>query len=104
MGKVYGRRRRRGQPRRDDYDLQLMLHVDIGTAMTGMSVNAFAKKNPLRFADGTKLDKSSLHRRYYERRILMQPVVWPDGRSEEGPIAKAYSRLLQETLTTIRGG
>jgi len=96
MGKAYGRKRDPGRPRHDGYDLQLLLHVDLGTAIKGMSVNAFAKKHPLRFGDGSMVEKATLRRRYYERRGLLEPVTWPDGRTEEGPVAKAYAKLLQE--------
>ena len=104
MDTSYGRTRKRGQPRQDGYDLQLMLHVDLGMAFTGKSFNAFAKTHPLRLADGTTLEKGSLRRRYYERRMLMAPIEWPDGKSEQGPMAKAYARFLDEVKAVIIAG
>lgn len=96
--------RKPGRPRNHNYDLQLMLHVDLGTAVTGKSVNAFAKKHARRFPDGTVLEKTNLRRRYYERRLLMAPVEWPDGRQEESPFAKGYAKFLAEVNATFGVG
>jgi len=102
MTKDYGRIRKPGRPREDGYDLQLMLQVDVGAALAGKSVNAFidtaASARPRR----TLLEAGTIRRRYYERRKLMTPVVWPDGRCEESPTAKAYARFLAEVTAVFQ--
>lgn len=104
MTKNSGPTRKPGQPRNHDYDLQLALHVDLGTAVTGKSVNAFAKKHPFRLSDGTMLEEASLRRRYYERRMLMAPVVWPNGKQNDSPVAEAYAKFLAEVKATFGVG
>jgi hypothetical protein len=101
MGKEFGRKRKAGRPRHDGYDLPLMLQVDVGAAITGKSVNAFIDA----LSPGNKLrsgpDKANIKRRYYKRRMLMTPIKWPDGRREEGPVAKAYAAFLAHVRITF---
>jgi hypothetical protein len=98
MNKTYGLKRGRGQPREHGYDLQLALHVDLGTRLKGLSVNRFTAAYPLRLADGRLVGKGTMRRRYYGRRQLMVPIEWPDGRVEESPVAVAYAAFLTGVL------
>jgi hypothetical protein len=101
MSKTYGLKRGRGQPRQHGYDLQLALHVDLGTTLKGLSVNRFTDAYPLRLANGAVVGKATMRRRYYERRQLMAPIVWPDGRVEQSPIAVAYAAFLADVLRIV---
>src|SRR5258708_32520236 len=98
MSKTHGLKRGRGQPRQHGYDLQLALHVALGTKLKGLSVNRFTAAYPLRVANGDVVEKATMRRRYYERRQLMAPIVWPDGRVEESPMAVAYAAFLTGAL------
>ena len=101
MNENYGRKRKAGRPRNDGYDLQLMLQVDVGSALAGKSVNAFIDAAASNRTRRTELNAATIKRRYYERRLLMVPIRWPDGRREESPSAKAYAKFLAEVKATI---
>jgi hypothetical protein len=101
MGNTYGLKRGRGQPHQHAYDLDLALHVDLGTRLNGLSVNQFTARHPLRLPGGRLVAKETMRRRYYERLKLMAPLALPDGRLVESPMAVAYAAFLAEILRTV---
>lgn len=101
MNQNSGPARKPGRPRRAGYDLQLLLQIDVGSALAGKSVNAFIDATASDRARRTRLNTATVKRRYYERRKLMVPIRWPDGRCEESPSAKAYAKFLAEVKATF---
>ena len=89
-------RRRRGRPFQHEDELQLLLHVEVGRAVAGLSVNRFCEKSPFRDSSGRQVHKATLKRRYYQRRALLQAARLPGGVLVPSPLGEAVERYLAE--------
>lgn len=88
MNKSNGPARKPGRPRNHGYDLQLLLQIDVGSALAGKSVNALIDAAASDRTRRTGLKAATIKRRYYKLRTLMAPIIRPDGKCEESPSAK----------------
>src|SRR3546814_4200090 len=61
-------RRASGRPFQHEDDLRLLLHVEVGCAVAGLSVNRFCETFPFRDSQGRRFHKATLKRRYYQRK------------------------------------
>src|SRR3546814_1342184 len=70
-------RRASGRPFQHEDDLRLLLHVEVGCAVAGLSVNRFCETFPFRDSQGRRFHKATLKRRYYrseEHTSELQPL------------------------------
>src|SRR3546814_8328584 len=97
-------RRASGRPFQHEDDLRLLLHVEVGCAVAGLSVNRFCETFPFRDSQGRRFHKATLKRRYYQRKALLQGTRLPNDVIEIGrahvctPVTNAHlvCRLLLE--------
>jgi len=97
-------RRRSGSPYLHEDDLWLLLHVDVGTAVTGLSVNRFCEKYPFRGSDGEWFHRLTLKRRYYQRKALLKPANLPGDVAVPSPIAEALGRFMDDVRSVFAPG
>jgi hypothetical protein len=96
-------RRRGGRPfqHEDDLRLRLLLHVEIGSAATGLSINRFCDKFPFKTSDDRWLRKATLKRRYYQRKAFLQGSDLPNHATVASPLAAAMDRYLNEVRSVF---
>lgn len=85
-----------GRPFQHEDDLRMLLHVEIGRAVAGLSVNRFCEKFPFRDSHGRRLHKATLKRRYYQRKALLQAACLPGDVIVPSPMGEAVERYLTE--------
>ena len=94
-------RRRAGRPFQHEDDLPLLLHVALGCAHTGLSVNRFCEKFPFWDSQGRLSHKATLKRRYYQRKALMQAARLPGEVIVPSPMGEATERYLAEVRSVF---
>lgn len=90
-----------GRPFQHEDDLRLMLHVEIGRAVTDLSVNRFCEKFPFRDSHGRQFHKATLKRRYYQRKALLQAACLPGDVIVPSPMGEAVERYLAEVRSAF---
>ena len=88
--------RRSGRPFQHEDDLRLLLHVDVGRSVAGLSVNSFCEKYSFRDSHGRRFHKATLKRRYYQRKALLQAAHLPSGVIVLSPMGEAVEQYLAE--------
>jgi hypothetical protein len=78
-----------------------MLHVEIGRAALGLSVHRLCETIPYRASNGGRLRKSTLKRRYYQRRSLLDASRLPGGLAVASPMGEAVERFLAEVRSVF---
>jgi hypothetical protein len=87
---------RSGRPFQHEDDLRLLLHVDVGRSVAGLSVNNFCEKCPFLDSHGRRFHKATLKRRYYQRKALLQAARLPGGVIVPSPMGEAVEQYLAE--------
>ena len=87
---------RSGRPFQHQDDLRLLLHVEVGCAVAGLSVNRVCEKFPFWDSHGRRFHKATLKRRYYQRRALLQAARLPGGVIVPSPMGEAVEQYLAE--------
>ena len=94
-------RRPSGRPFQHEDDLWLLLHVAVGSAIEGLSVNRFCEKFPFRDSYGRRFHKATLKRRYYQRKALLQATCLPGDVIVPSPMGEAVERYLAEVRSAF---
>ncbi|HKR15847.1 hypothetical protein [Rhizorhapis sp.] len=94
-------RRRSGRPFQHEDDLRLLLHVEVGCAAAGLSINRFCETFPFRDSHGRRLHTATLKRRYYQRKASLQPAHLPGGVIVPSPMGEAVERYLAEVRSVF---
>lgn len=93
--------RRSGRPFQHEDDLRLLLHVEVGRAVAGLSVNRFCEKFPFRDSHGRRFHKATIKRRYYQRKALLQAAYLPGGVIVPSPMEEAVEQYLAEVRSVF---
>ena len=94
-------RRPGGRPFQHEDDLRLLLHVAVGHALEGLSVNRFCEKFPFRDSHGRRFQKATLKRRYYQRKALLQAARLPGDVIVPSPMGEAVEQYLAEVRSAF---
>src|SRR3546814_5272078 len=95
-------RRASGRPFQHEDDLRLLLHVEVGCAVAGLSVNRFCETFPFRDSQGRRFHKATLKRRYYQRKALLQGTRLPNDVIVPSPMGEAVERYLAKVWSVFR--
>lgn len=94
-------RRASGRPFQHEDDLRLLLHVEIGRVVKGLSVNRFCETFPFRDSQGRRFHKATLKRRHYQRKALLQGTRLPNDVIVPSPMSEAVERYLAEVRSVF---